>query len=265
MTVPFPEVCSQTVARRGVAVHSVVDSGAQNCVVIADGGTLIFRFPRYRPDRIGEVADRHRRARDLGLPAPAVIDIRPGRVGAAHVVLEHVPGTPLQDLLPEMAPAARRAAATGIADLLLQLRGITAPDWPFPAPGWNELWSGFAARARAATADPASGVSAADADLAQAASRTAASAPSGLVHGDLAWGNILFDDLGNVQAILDWDFAVVGDPAIDVAAVLMNITPDMVLAFHQHHRHTAADLARFDAYLATWDLQHRMGIHPGDA
>lgn len=260
MMADFAHSCSLTLSALGVGVEGIDDTGAQNCVAFGDDG-LVYRFPRYEPHRVGEVAQRHQRAKDLGLPAPGVVSVRDGAHAKAHVVLERSPGIPLQQLLPHLSASQRTRAAHGIAELLLRMRGTTRTEWPFPAPQWTDLWQGFADCAEAAAAARDS-VDPAELELARAAAATAASAPVGLVHGDLAWGNILFAPDGALLAILDWDFAVVGDPAVDVAAVLMNIPEDMVAAFHATHRDADGDLRRFDSYLATWDLQHRLGFMP---
>ncbi|QCR18095.1 phosphotransferase family protein [Agrococcus sp. SGAir0287] len=53
--------------------------------------------------------------------------------------------------------------------------------------------------------------------LAEDAAAVAADARS-LVHGDLAGGNVLWQD-GRVVGVLDWDLASLDDPAVDVAAL----------------------------------------------
>jgi len=42
--------------------------------------------------------------------------------------------------------------------------------------------------------------------------------PPGLVHGDLAGSNVLWDDTA-VSGVIDWDLASAADPAVDVAAL----------------------------------------------
>lgn len=43
--------------------------------------------------------------------------------------------------------------------------------------------------------------------------------PAGLVHGDLGGGNIHFDRDGKLVGVVDWDMAILSDPAIDAALV----------------------------------------------
>jgi aminoglycoside phosphotransferase (APT) family kinase protein len=46
--------------------------------------------------------------------------------------------------------------------------------------------------------------------------------PPGLIHGDFWEGNILWNE-GEISAVLDWEEAGYGDPAIDVSYALMNL------------------------------------------
>ena len=43
--------------------------------------------------------------------------------------------------------------------------------------------------------------------------------PPRLVHGDLGGGNVHFDEHGRLAGVLDWDMAILADPAIDAALV----------------------------------------------
>jgi aminoglycoside phosphotransferase (APT) family kinase protein len=60
-----------------------------------------------------------------------------------------------------------------------------------------------------------------------------------LCHGDVGPGNFLFED-GRVTGLLDWEFAHVGDPMDDLAA----------LAFRGHHYHD--NIGDFGAQLERW-------------
>jgi aminoglycoside phosphotransferase (APT) family kinase protein len=43
--------------------------------------------------------------------------------------------------------------------------------------------------------------------------------PARLVHGDLGGSNVHFDEDGKLTGVLDWDMAILSDPAIDAALV----------------------------------------------
>lgn len=77
--------------------------------------------------------------------------------------------------------------------------------------GWHELLTAAAIP----LLDPASRVGARRAVDALAALPPV---PSTLVHGDLAGSNVLWS-AGSVSAVVDWDLACAGDPAVDLAAV----------------------------------------------
>lgn len=43
--------------------------------------------------------------------------------------------------------------------------------------------------------------------------------PARIVHGDVGFHNLMFDDAGQVTALLDWEFSVLGDPTQDMCFV----------------------------------------------
>jgi aminoglycoside phosphotransferase (APT) family kinase protein len=51
--------------------------------------------------------------------------------------------------------------------------------------------------------------------------------PSRVVHGDVGFHNLMFDDAGNVTALLDWEFSVLGDPTQDLCFARQFIEPLM--------------------------------------
>jgi len=256
MTSPFARQCVAYAQRLGVTVDDVIDTGAQNCVVLTNDGATVHRFPRFDPERLPEVIARYERISELGLPAAQIEAVEHGEPGVAHLVLRRETGTPWREAIVELDGAGRQRAAQQMAELLLRSRSVTSADWPFANLPWSQLWSGLQDQ----LVNPAeqADISAADHDQVADALATAEQAPLGLIHGDLAWGNILLSDAGDITAVLDWDFAVIADPAIDVAAVLYEVPDEMTQAFVEVHPHVDTDLQRFASYLATWDLQHRL-------
>lgn len=236
-------------------IDDVIDTGAQNCVVLTNDGNTVHRFPRFDPERLPDVVSRYERIAALGLPAPQILAIEQGEAGVAHLVLRREIGRPWREAIADLDHAGRRRAAEQMAELLLRARQVTTADWSFANLSWSQLWSGL--QQEIATMDQQQVSEADHQQVAQAVS-TAAQAPLGLIHGDLAWGNILLSTDGSITAVLDWDFAVIADPAIDVAAVVYEVPDEMIHAFAEAHPHMTDDLARFDDYLATWDLQHRL-------
>ncbi|MET0546999.1 MAG: phosphotransferase family protein [Caulobacterales bacterium] len=51
--------------------------------------------------------------------------------------------------------------------------------------------------------------------------------PARIVHGDVGFHNLMFDDQGEVTALLDWEFAVLGDPTQDLCFLKNFVQPMM--------------------------------------
>ena len=93
-----------------------------------------------------------------------------------------------------------------------------------------------------------------------AAAEEAAQAPISLVHGDLSAGNLLVNTDGDLIAVLDWDGAALGDPAMDCAALVANCPPPAVGSI----RRLTPDHSELDrsakVYLHTWPVQHELWL-----
>lgn len=226
--------------------------GAQNVVVV--GSERVWRFPRRDPSAVHDHAARYTAARALGLGAPEVLGVVSGDVGTAHVVLRRLAGTPL-------LTARVRQAAPGVSEALERLRSAQRWNWnPWP---WTDLWR----RLSAVTEQHAESLSRPSAMItaARRAAEVAATAPLSVLHGDLASDNLLIADDGGFAGLLDWDSAVLGDPAMDTAAVLHVLSPADVAQVRRMLPTVDEDLRRFDVYAATWPLQDelwRLGLMP---
>ena len=85
---------------------------------------------------------------------------------------------------------------------------------------------------------------------------TAATAPLRVFHGDLGGVNCRIDPAtGAVTGLLDWDSAVVGDPATDIAAVLAGLGPRTAEQARTERPYWREQEVRYRAYLQTWPLQ----------
>lgn len=240
--------CLETVGRHDLTVVT----GAQNVALI--GAHQVWRFPRRRPSEIHDQAQRCISAGSLGLGAPEVLDVVPGEIGTAHLVLRRVAGTPLLHARPGRV-------APGVLEALARLR--EAHNWPWTPRPWGELWRHLAEvteEHRASLTHPSEMTRAA-----RHAAAIAASAPLSLLHADLASDNLLLRDDGGFAGLLDWDSAVLGDQAMDVAAVL-HVVSARDAAIIQRQDPTVTDsLHRYSAYAATWPLQEelwRLGLMP---
>lgn len=254
--IPWEQECRATAAAMGIAVEHI-EVGAQNVVLISDDVVLRFPILRRDADRISELALRHRRAAELGLRAPEVLDHADGPPGRAHLVMRRFDGLPLTAAVTRLDSRKRRRALGDVIDLLEALRRVEAQSWPFGGQDWVSLWAGLPERLdrlahglpRARLRDWYS--------VAYQAADVAASAPLGLMHGDLQDPNVRIGGNGRLVAVLDWDSALIGDPALDTAAVLHSVgphAPALVASFPW----LAEDMRRFEIYRTTWELQHAL-------
>jgi aminoglycoside phosphotransferase (APT) family kinase protein len=263
--------------------------GQRNDVLVSVAASRVWRFPRYAEDLPGLplAVARLDAVAALGIPAPRVLaaDVD-APLGRAHLVLTYLPGIALDDPAVATTTAAAQARlGADLAAVFVRLRHLPEGSWPIPTVGWADLWAGTGERALAALRGrrllTGPDLGRAETELARAA-RTAASAPHGLVHGDLGGVNIRLDPgTGALQGLIDWDGAVPGDPAVDVAAVhalpaaIRELAPDPAVdptgaAAAARHAHAVdavvtamlaaepslhEELARFGDYFATWPLQ----------
>lgn len=216
---------------------------------------LVFRFPRYAEEacQIEELGDRYARARELGFPAPPVHRCVAGRVGNAHMVLQWRPGQETRDLVAGLDWRGLRRMTDALGDLLTDLAGVQSESWPYPQPAWQASWGELPRRlARMAMSIevPPDWIRAAE-----AAADLALVAPLSLMHSDIGGVNVLFDDEQRISAVLDWDGAIVGDPANDAAAVLHHLPPAGIDRMRRRFPEIAEAADRFKIYGATWPAQ----------
>lgn len=247
------EDCRATAAGVGV-VDALVVPGAQNLVLLA--GDRVLRFPRKAADaaRIEEIAARHQIACTLGLaPRPPVRAVA-GPVGVAHLELARIDGTPLPDVLAS-GDVDLSVVAESLARNLAATRLVRAEQWPFAQRDWVGVWAELPRRARRFGGLLPAAALPRWLAAAEAAADVAASAPLGLLHGDLQGGNVLVGTDDSVTTVLDWDSALIGDPAMDTAAALHDFPAGVRAELVARHDWLAADDERFAAYRATWELQ----------
>lgn len=76
-----------------------------------------------------------------------------------------------------------------------------------------------------------------------------------MVHGDFRAGNVLYDDEGNVRAVLDWEMAHIGDPLEDLA---WSIT--RTFSFGKDERRSG--VAPKDVAIAAWERASGLEAEP---
>ncbi len=209
---------------------------------------VVRRYPIQSWDRedLPLIAARQQAARDAGLPVPAVLAVHP-KGPEPHVVMQRAAGTPLMET--SLSSVAERRLGVELAAFTRRMRQVV--DWIEHDPEWPILWEVLARVAP--TVQNA------------AAAREAAAAPLSLVHGDLSAGNLLVSPDGDLLAVIDWDGASFGDPAMDWAALVANCSAGVVAAMREQTPEHAELERRAKIYLDTWPGQHDLwqaGEHP---
>jgi Ser/Thr protein kinase RdoA (MazF antagonist) len=205
----------------------------ETCLLTLDDGPVVARFGG--PDPVIEASVMA--AARCRVPVPEVLLVMQptGDGSRSGMVIEHVAGTPLSDVLawPELSVAERRdlgavagRAAAGIAAVTIGQPGFFADGQMSVAleQPWSEQLPQFAVACMDKTADERieQSVRTAWADLcaAHAPALTAIDHQARLAHADMNPKNLLVTRVGRgwrVAAVLDWEFSFSGCPYGDAA------------------------------------------------
>ncbi|HEY8491259.1 MAG TPA: phosphotransferase family protein [Dehalococcoidia bacterium] len=164
-----------------------------------------------------------RAAHEAGVPVPRVLFLGDGSVGTPFFVMERVAGQTNPGRLVRDARLRARAFAD-LAGILARIHAVPVDRLPagLPRPPAEcspaeHAVAEVEARYREAALDPHPVLELALRWLRrEAPARCRSGRPVGLVHGDFRVGNLLYDEDGAVQAVLDWEAAHVGDPMEDL-------------------------------------------------
>jgi aminoglycoside phosphotransferase (APT) family kinase protein len=230
----------------------------------------VYRFPRTESARAGlgrTVAVLSALAGvDLGFVVPeplAPVDVT-APLGRCHLVTTRVPGGPLPQLATDHPD--HRVPAGELTRLLAALRGAGADPAVRRAVPVAEAspdrWHEFAAQVEAVLFPRMSRAGR------QRAARELVSVTglphvtSALVHGDLGGGNLLWRWAGErpvLAGVVDWDGAVIGDPAADVASLAVTWSwPTVIEALTPIEPSPEPLLARARAIAGTFALQQAL-------
>lgn len=249
----------------------------------ADGEELVLVVRVFRPGAVARHEVRPERLHRLltalsvtnvPVPPPLWFDGAPELFGGPYNVVSWVPGTAVVPWSPEGRRYLAEAGAGPIGELFCRaLADIHAVDWRgaalsflgVPGPG-----KGFAlsrvdeldAYLRRVRAEPepilVDGIGWLRANVPAAARLS-------LLHGDYRTGNMLFDG-PRISAVIDWEFAAIGDPLYDLGwvcclsnrmgsdLVCMLLPEDVFLA--RYERYTGLPVDR--AALRFWVLYHQV-------
>ncbi len=252
------------------------DEGQYNDILIVNDD-LIFRFPRHdegieRLEREIALLNRIRPFVTLPVPEPTHDAFTPRAVGQVFAGYRMLPGEPLwrETVAAITDPAIVRRIASQLATFLRALHGIPTDHVTnvLPATDWRQLWVDLEEEIRIALFPhlPATAQG-------QIAARFAAflddpgnfAFTQTVIHGDFGSGNLLWDaHTGAMTAVIDFASATLGDPALDVAALLTYGEPFVRQGLAAYPAMEAM-LPRARFYLSTFLLQEALyGIEHDD-
>ncbi|MGP0030980.1 MAG: phosphotransferase family protein [Acidimicrobiales bacterium] len=233
---PVPGADRRAAAALEVRAVAHAEAGMANETVVVELGPahpgIVLRLPPVHP--MFPTYDLARQARvqnevaaaGIPAPAPAVFVPDPQWIGTPFLVMPRVDGlipgpAPVFDAAVTGAPRERqRHFVDGLIDMLAQLHAV---DWAahglggvVPGPAVEDALDHWAAYvAWAGEGDPLPVLTE---GLAWCADHRPPDdhEPAVLLWGDARLGNLVFDDRGDVHAVLDWDLATLGPADMDL-------------------------------------------------
>jgi aminoglycoside phosphotransferase (APT) family kinase protein len=175
-------------------------------------------------------------ARGLPVAEPLFVESDPAVLGTPFLVSRRVPGRLMGDSLGLAMPADFDAAAA-LGGLLARLHGIDPAGFDIPGisdvavdlASQQALIDAWTRKYRESIDIPSAAI-----EIGLAWLRANADLVAGervLVHGDVGYHNILFDE-GRLMALVDWELVHVGNPAEDLAYVSLYIDRPVELIDH---------------------------------
>ncbi|MGW0228989.1 phosphotransferase family protein [Actinopolymorpha singaporensis] len=210
-------------------------------LVGAPGEEAVLRLYLREPGRAGIDAALLALVRDL-VPVPRVLDLRTQATPdqPAYLLMERLPGEPLDRWLPDAPPRLREAAGAGVGRVLARLSGMPFPGagefvdadlrirpWTGAAGGleeWVDAHRKSGGLATWSVADFAGlrEVARQGQDLLDEVRRTC------LCHSDFNPKNLLVDPgTGQVTGLVDWEYAHAGSPYADLGNLLRFETDEL--------------------------------------
>lgn len=171
---------------------------------------------------------------EVAVPEPLFGEADPRVLGGSFIILRFVPGRKAGEYFPEVygLPDQPEPICRHLARILGRLHSVDPGALPVKLPrletagAFGEQIEESYQRARAA------GLRAAEFEAAYRwlkANLQLASAPARLCHGDVGLHNLLVED-GRITALLDWELAVLGPAALDLATIRHMVEPVMAWA-----------------------------------
>jgi aminoglycoside phosphotransferase (APT) family kinase protein len=201
-----------------VAVERGARAGVHRAVLRLDLGGKIYESSLSREEEFRVIA--HAAAGGVPVPAPLWASSDPGVLGRDFLILERIDGETVGRRLvqvPELAEA-RKALPRQMGAALARIHALDpAPLGFLPRPsGAGEAARSVLERARAELDRVGGAHPGLEAGLRWLCANAPRSAETVLVHGDFRIGNMIVGPEG-LRAVIDWEFAAVGDPHEDLA------------------------------------------------
>lgn len=213
-------------AGAGITDVQPIGSGASrqtSLVTLADGGEVVARVDSGdgpvagTPLTLAREADVYHALLPTDVAVPRLLAVHPDGVA---LLAERAPGTDgFQDVSDDerrsvAADYGRRLAQLHLLDpAALDLGGLSVPEGREPTAVDLELWRSIDDTRSASQSSPSTQLA-----LASLGASVPVTARPSLCHGDAGPGNFLHEE-GSVTALLDWEFAHVGDAHDDLAWV----------------------------------------------
>jgi aminoglycoside phosphotransferase (APT) family kinase protein len=197
-----------------ITVERGLREGGSPWLIRAANASVVLRVaPLDSRERLATEVAALRHAAGAGLPVPEVLGHDDGTAsGFALVLTALLPGSSRIPACPDArrlrkigAIAARISAVVPAPSDALPRRSGPIADFP-----WARLRQERGASAVLMQAERA------------VASTKPADTRAALTHGDLWYGNTLWDDHGDLTAVLDWDAAGIGSPGIDLGSLRLD-------------------------------------------
>ncbi|HYK27063.1 MAG TPA: phosphotransferase family protein [Streptosporangiaceae bacterium] len=195
-----------------------------------DGHKVVLR----RPPAGGILATAHDMTREwrfisalrsTGVPVAEPLALADSDVlGVPFYVMSYVDGLVLHDAVNAqvMSPAARRTAAASLIDTMVVMHQLDIDAVGLGDIGRREDYIGRQLRRWKRQWDQSSctDISTVEAAYERLAAAVPAQQQARIVHGDFRLGNMICGTDGQIQAVLDWELATLGDPLADLGWTL---------------------------------------------
>lgn len=252
------------------------DEGQYNDILIVNE-EIIFRFPRY-PDGVATISrevDILSHIQDyvtLSVPNPVYKSRKRAAVGKVFMGYRMIPGRPLwRQTLENIDGKTIAELAAQLATFLEQLHAIPlellGPDVPGRdgAEEWAAMFEEIRQQLFSFMRPDARHWTVHHFETFLDSPHLHAYRPA-LRHGDFGASNILYDqEVRTISGIIDFGFAAIGDPALDIAAVA-TFGESFFNLFCDHYPGIETMLARARFYKGTYALSEALhGIKHGDA